>query len=170
MELAPWPQVTGMSFPPWRNLTTKDLSKLISQRMGLVPAPAALAERAVPSALLAQEAAVRAVPGTGTFPLAQRAAGLVTAWLWAGSAATYRVLELDTAVSTLLEDCAPHCRCVGGLLPTAAACNHKQHQELVYSTHTSLLEGTTTPAPGRNLETSVHLPECLSTYPVLQVL
>lgn len=38
------------------------------------------------------------------------------------------------------------------------------------TTLTSLLEGTTTPAAGRNFKTSVHLPERLSTYPVLQLL
>lgn len=61
-------------------------------------------------------------------------AALVTAWLGAGLAATYRVLELDTCCQHTPggpPGCAPHCNWVGGLLATADACNHKQHQALV---------------------------------------
>lgn len=49
MEPAPWPQVTVVTvFDPEG---TKNLSKFISQRMGLIPDPAALDEGSVPNTL-----------------------------------------------------------------------------------------------------------------------
>lgn len=84
------------SFPPWRNLTTKDLSKLVSRTS---PRPQLHWMRDQCSMLCpSQERPAWAMPGTRRFTLAQRSAVLVIAWLWAGLAATYRVrvLELNT--------------------------------------------------------------------------
>lgn len=93
-----------------------------------------------PMLCLSQEPPAWATHGSGRFTLAQRPAVLVTAWLWAGLAATYRVRVLD--LNTCCEHapgepqvCAPHCKWVGELLTTAAVCNHEQCQELVFKPH-----------------------------------
>jgi len=87
-----------------------------------------------------QEPPPRAMPGTGRFTLAQRPAVLVTAWLWAGLAATHgvRVLELGTCWEHTPAEprvCTPRCKRMGELLATAAACSHTRCQELVFNPH-----------------------------------
>lgn len=137
MEPAPWPWVTAMTvFHPegtWQ-------ARIFSED-GTSPTPQLhwMRDRC-PMLCPSQEPPAWAVPGAETFTLPQRPAVLVTAWLWSGLAATYRVrvLELNTRCEHAPGEsqvCAPHCKWVGKLLTTAAACNHEQCQQLVFNPH-----------------------------------
>lgn len=134
MELAPWPQVTVMTvFHPEG---TKDLSKFISRRIGIDPDPAALDEGSVPNTLpVSGGTCVSSAWHWDIYSGIEASClchSLAVSWLGCHlqGAGAGHVLS---AHSWRAPGLCPSLQLVPGLPVTAPACNHRQHQELVYT-------------------------------------